>query len=215
MVPGMGERKLIILSCGSSGTRFISKYMQRGGVYIGHERPMRDGIVSWDLAPGFRERTYYPEAFEFRYIRRIYGRKIYFVHQVRNPVDTISSWLTSKKNIWIFINRVLNLDKYDHPLRRCMIYWIKWNLFAEERSVYTYRVENIKNELKNILYLIKRPEILDRQKEMELQDKHENSKKTLRPYKKYFIDDFYKVDKVLTKIIVKLALKYGYKKEDL
>ena len=115
----------------------------------------------------------------------------------------------------MFLDRILDFDKYDHALRRGMLYWIKWNLMIEERAVYTYRVENINNELHNICHLIKRPEVLLNRDKMEKQKKDENSKKTLRTYRLYELKDLYKVDKTLTKMIVFLALKYGYKKEDL
>jgi len=86
---------------------------------------------------------------------------------------------------------------------------------AEERAVYRYRIEDIDNEIDNVLALIGRPEISLNKEAMKRIRHDENSKKAFSHYFKYQWDHLRTIDSRLTIMIYNLALKYGYRKEDL
>jgi hypothetical protein len=122
---------LVIIGCGRSGTKFISKHLG-----LGHEKLEDSGLACWqsvvdgngfyDIQPGD-----------------------FILHQVRHPLDVISSCHTIlMQSSWELIHRHIDsVDEEDSLLSKCMNYWYHWNLMAEKRALATYRVEDVFSEV--------------------------------------------------------------------
>jgi hypothetical protein len=124
---------VLITGCGRSGTTFMSSFLCASGLKIPHERPGRDGCVAWPMCvDSYRPWGNRSSRAKFQHV----------FHQVRNPLDVISSWFTngmehprdasfkfpSKKTIqeavWDFIQlHVPEITAEDEFLTKCAKYW--------------------------------------------------------------------------------------------
>lgn len=197
------NKKLLIIGCGRSGTTYAAEALSRLGLNIGHERDAEDGIASWymtvddqppfDLAP----RNHY----SFDYI----------VHQVRNPLHVIASLYTLHPDSWAYICKHLpQIDAADDALLiKAAKYWYYWNLIAEQRARYTYRVEDFEQAA---------PRIIDQIGigSFDAQALHQQSKSTnSRPYAKITLAEIARHDQWLFDQVVGLARRYGYRNTEM
>lgn len=155
-------KRIAVIGCGRSGTKFISERLN-----LGHERYNENGIADWSLTTdGYFSK---PED------------DLIYLHQVRHPLKTISSCQTiDDERVWAFIAKYIDL-KNDELVLRCMKYWYYWNLLAEAKAVYTYRVEQLGFSTANT-----------------------------RLHTDLTWNDLYKTDEDLTNKIITLSLRYGY-----
>jgi hypothetical protein len=131
--------RLLIIGCGRSGTRYTSKVLGRCGLKIGHEREGKDGMTSWMSIgrPGELE----SHSFIF--------------HQVREPLGVISSFQTVMDRTWRTVFEVEpRITREEPKLLRCMKYWLYWNQNCEAMARGTYRVEDIRGTLPEMLSLM-------------------------------------------------------------
>lgn len=128
---------LLITGCARSGTTYISKVLSNSGLEIGHERLLKDGCASWPMAVDSDVSPYGPPS------KGIHFEHIF--HQVRDPLQTISSVFTTEgPTSWQFIcSMIPNIYPTDTKLTRAAKYWYYWNLAAEKKSEWTYKVEEI------------------------------------------------------------------------
>ena len=180
--------KLLISGCGRSGTKYIAELLKSLGVNASHEvpDPKFDVVIDWHLIS----------------YNKFYDTPM--IHQVRNPLDTISSATKIYKVSWEIISEKIPIKKSDSVLLKSMKYYYYWNKLAEEKSLYTYRIENIENEIEKILKLI---DIKEYDKSIiESISKETNSRK----HTDYSWDALKKVDLSLTNKIIELGKSYGY-----
>ena len=131
------HRLVLITGCARSGTTYTAKLLQEGGLRVGHERVRRSGLCSWDLAVDPEEGRWH--------VRRGQYQFAHIFHQVRHPLKTISSvYSTEDGASWNYIRSQLPqiLDTDSHLLK-CAKYWYYWNLAAEKRAEWTYRLEDL------------------------------------------------------------------------
>ena len=128
------------MGCGRSGTRYLATFLQESGYYVGHERPGMNGCVSWPMC--VNSYSYFGSKVEktFRHV----------FHQVRHPLDVISSWVTNqidlKSDVWLFIrDYVPEIDVNDSLLVHCAKYWYYWNLLAEKMTEWRFKIEDFPN----------------------------------------------------------------------
>jgi hypothetical protein len=123
---------VLITGCGRSGTTYISKLLLNCGLNVPHENLGKDGCASWFLAVD-------PSAdIHFRHI----------FHQVRHPINVIASVTTFAQSSWDYICKSIpEINKQDSLIVKATKYWIYWNLKAEKRAEWTYRIENLSNEI--------------------------------------------------------------------
>lgn len=133
------ETKLLLITgCGRSGTEYMATLLRQSGYDINHERPGEVGCVSWPMAVGSFS-PWGPLAEEkFQYV----------FHQVRNPLDVITSWRLNLSDIardeWKFIRtHVPEISEDDTLLIHCAKYWYYWNLKVEKRTEWRYRIEDV------------------------------------------------------------------------
>ncbi len=196
------NEKIIITGCGRSATGFVRHYFNEFGIRIGHEKLEKHGISSWTLVPDTYKSVWGPSYKTISYL------EMPIIHQVRNPLDVISSVrkVFSDKKSWEFISKFIPLEKNDTQIVKSMKYWYYWNLLAEKKAIYTYRVENIENEMKNILAIGKFKISISKINTLKNISKKVNSRK----HYNLDWDDLRNADKELTCKIVGLAKKYGY-----
>jgi len=126
--------RLLVIGCGRSGTAYMSKLMQSYGLRIGHEKVLKDGVSSWIYTI---ERDEFAKKENYDLV----------IHQIRNPLNVISSWV--RNNIdrdwaWNMITEhVPEIDRNESLLQRSAKYWYYWNLKAEEKADWSYRIEDI------------------------------------------------------------------------
>lgn len=130
---------LLVTGCARSGTGYITKALGACGFELGHEWPKRDGLSSWlfasdcDVAPWGPQ----PDSIRFDHI----------FHQVRYPLFVISSvYTTEPPESWAYImSQILDISPLDSQVVKSAKYWYYWNLKAEKKAEWTYRVEDFEN----------------------------------------------------------------------
>lgn len=130
---------LLIVGCARSGTSYITDYLNACGIDVAHEAPGKNGCVSWAMVENKYSFTG-PSAKNTKFI--------HVFHQIRHPLDVISSFYFNYSNLnmveWEFIRRYLPQIRYsDSLLVQSAKYWFYWNLKAESMSEWTYRIEDI------------------------------------------------------------------------
>jgi hypothetical protein len=139
--PEKKEGLLLITGCARSGTRYIAFMMCECGLEFGHEWFHKDGLSSWPMAVD-------SDKVPWGHPSNNYNFKHVF-HQVRHPLKVISSvYAWEPEASWEFIKRyVPEINDSDTRLVMTAKYWYYWNLLAEQKSDFTYRVEDIDNAL--------------------------------------------------------------------
>lgn len=134
------ERELLITGCARSGTAFIARVLRDCGLEVGHEKDSAYGIVSWPMTVNTPQRLWGPPSARYRF-KHIF-------HQVRHPLKTIASFHLANELSWRYIfKHIPEIRLDDKMIVRCAKYWVYWNLKAEKRAEFTYRVEDIENAL--------------------------------------------------------------------
>lgn len=132
--------RFLITGCGRSGTTYITKVLQNNGVPAFHERCDADCAVSWKLL--------------FEKDRKKHYQVV--LHQIRNPLDCISSMTTAGANSWKFIqNRIPEISPADPIIVKSAKYWYYWNKRAESISSLSYPIEHLSTYLPAINRLLK------------------------------------------------------------
>lgn len=138
--PVKQQRELLITGCARSGTTFIARVLRKSGLAVGHERDGAFGVVSWSMGIDTTDRCWGPSSglYQFKHI----------FHQVRHPLKAIASFHLANQRSWDYVYRhIPQINREDKMIVRCVKYWIYWNLKAEKRAEWTYRVEDIENAL--------------------------------------------------------------------
>lgn len=129
---------ILIIGCGRSGTKYITKVLQQCGLDVRHEKWGKDGIASFYLAgegelPRWHFKGLSPK-WEFDVI----------LHQVRDPLKVISSSFAFRQpRTFSFINENIPTEGITDPVVWGMVYWYYWNLLAERKASFTYQVEKL------------------------------------------------------------------------
>lgn len=135
------ENRFLITGCARSGTLFMTQVLIKCGLKVKHECRAEDGVVSWLMAVDSEKTPYGPpyKAEDYAYI----------FHQVRCPLKTIASVYSNEPpDSWAFIEEHLpQIHHKDSKLVKCVKYWIYWNKAAEEKALFTYRLEDAEEAL--------------------------------------------------------------------
>lgn len=213
------KKKLLITACVCSGTAYTTLLLQKAGLNINHETLSKDGCVGWMTAI---DTDYGKWGYRFP------SKKIEFetiFHQVRNPIHVITSHynfcalpITDPKEdaswnkFWKYVCYYIPEIKIDEPLLvRCAKYWYYWNLAAEKRAEWTYRIEDMDNifeEMGNRLHLS-----FDKSALKNLSKKTNHHKRRVS-FKASWALLEKELDPELFENIQNLALRYGYEITD-
>lgn len=190
--------KVVVIGSVQSGTKYISKVLSAAGLDVGHEIIRPDGIS--DGAYTFLDFPVPPY------------RKYAILHQVRDPIRTISAIKLIPYWVWArFENHqswrqlvFVDIRGQDSNLLKCMKYWYAWNLKAESQADLTYRVEAINSVWDQICDLIG----ISRGGGLPAVPCDTNSQADA--YAMDTWDDLFACDEVLAKKIISMARRYGY-----
>jgi hypothetical protein len=69
------------------------------------------------------------------------------LHQVRAPLDVIASLQTLQAGSFNYIDNKIGINQYDDRILQATRYWIEWNMAAAQMSEYSYRVEDMPEQL--------------------------------------------------------------------
>jgi hypothetical protein len=83
-----------------------------------------------------------------------------------------------------------------------MKYWYYWNIKAEKKAIFSYKIEEFDKNLNNLLKLGNFAAVDNLS--------HVNTKTNTREHTNLSWEDLLKEDEVLTKSIMALATSYGY-----
>lgn len=195
-------RKILIIGCGRSGTKYIAQVCRRGGIRMGHERPWSGGTASW-----YATVTNWSDIHQ----RKIEGYdEALFLHQVRDPLKVISSFQRSDTDTWEYVCRYApEISGKERRVKRCMKYWKYWNLLAEERAEWTYKVEDLFED--SVFEKFCRYTTIDpgRKKEMQTVPTTVHKKKLIYPVLTW--KDLLAEDRELASEIIEQGKRYGYK----
>lgn len=189
-------KRFLIAAYPRSATRYMSELLILNGIDMKHEEIGNDGTVSWlHISSGKWTETIDIPKFQFNGI----------FHQVRYPLDVISSAMTIQDDTIDFMLKNLNcIRKRDTRLHQIMLTYILWNELIERQSIMTFKVENIINIFPKLLTILNKTvenPCFDLSKEI-------NTRK--EKYTQLTWSDLENCDKPLWGIIKKMSLRYGY-----
>ena len=134
------QKFLLITGCARSGTHYIASLLTLAGLPIKHEKEGEMGTSSWTMAVNALQTPWGPGYLKFNFQ--------HVFHQVRDPLKTISACTTEPERSWEFIyDHIPQIKVKDRLVVKCAKYWYYWNLEAENKAEFTYRVEDIENAL--------------------------------------------------------------------
>ncbi len=226
MDPMPEPRKLLILACARSGTKYIHKVWKKAGLDIGHEYTGRDGSATHFWAVDAEKCLEFPWESPKDRKAHIGERRSDFTfgntwHQIREPLACITSnSLVIPRNEWAWLRQYIPLPAGKHDTKYLsMLYWLHWNTLCEDYADTSYRIEDIEHEwplLTNMLGMggVPLPNV----------DKQTNRAKR---WSKPFVDreaikkapdltwaDLDAIDPILTGLIMTKADRFGYRVED-
>ena len=131
--------RLRIMACPRSGTKYTALLMQKAGLEVGHEKLLEDGISTWLI--------------DTKQLEGVDLAQMVYVHQVRDPLATISSLMTLQwwnKGGMPYLREYVNLSD-GPPLKRSMQMYLNWNTLIEQMCLFTYPVERMDEYWEDIL----------------------------------------------------------------
>jgi hypothetical protein len=134
--PTTEKKFLLITGCGRSGTQYMAKFLRKSGLKVGHERMKAHGTVSWLMASTADWSPWGPIASDYEFI--------HIFHQIRDPLKVIQSFYNVPPAAsWEWISESIpQISMDDSDLVKCAKYWYYWNLLAESKAEWTYRIED-------------------------------------------------------------------------
>lgn len=194
----VNEKLVLVIGCPRAGTGYIWKVLRVCGIPVGHEKDGDQGIVSWLFTADTDRPAWGPNPVDYRF-KHIF-------HQVRDPLKCIATMHLVVDRAWRYICREEPQIKLNEPLLvRCAKMWVYWNLKAEKKAEFTYRVEAIKSilpELSDHLGVKLDANLVKRVSTHTHSTEH-NHVVTWKDLKDALEPDFYKK-------LVHLAKRYGY-----
>jgi len=119
------HKYIVVTGCARSGTGYMAKVLQAAGLDVPHFKAAgRDGISSDVVVP-------FPCLDD-----------CLVLHQVRYPLNQISSMQTSVWYTWQYLESLIDMEGMNLQ-RKCMAYWLNWNTIAQRRADFTYKVEHL------------------------------------------------------------------------
>ena len=178
--------KIAVIGCGGSSTSYITKILTSNGLDITNNKKGKDGCASSYLAPVVTKEEY-PT----------------IIHQVRHPLKVIEFAQKMSYANWRYYSKYIpEIANKDSWILKSAKYWYYWNLLAESKAAYTYRIENLESELPKLGSLLHKNLVVN----PNIDQKSNKIKKTDLTWDKLKSE----IDPELYDKIVNLASRYGY-----
>ncbi len=188
--------KVLITGHGRSGTGYTAKLLQSHGIDVGHEVHGTEGIVSWPhITQGHL--SWIGDVVLEQYDQ--------IVHQVRHPLQVISSAQTMKDEAFEYMFSAIGHPGGERGLRWYMWSWLYWNEFVEQFADWRFQVEEVDSVLPDLLQSFEKKERAGKTAPAP----NENS----REHGLYTWGDLKAEDEALFRLILAKAEEYGYKIE--
>lgn len=147
------RKRLLIVGCPRSGTKYATTVWRRSGVPIGHEYVDDCGTCSWLFAVDADQYPYFPWEPPKGRCAHVGERRSQFLfdlcwHQIRQPLRSIGSIaLVLGLDQWAWLRESTTIElarasKRTDPILLAMQLWVQWNRLCAEQADWTYRVED-------------------------------------------------------------------------
>lgn len=220
-------KKLLITGCGRSGSKYIAACLRKAKVRVRHEQMGDDGTVSCPFVT-YRssvETVRFNDFQQFGHKGRERPSEFELVwHQTRHPLKVIGSLrdvmlMPVKEWSKVVFNQPIGLGKrYD--LRWAMEHYVNACTMADTICKFRYKIEDISTVWPDLLKRLNCPEVPLPDVSTTM-NRSQRTIKVFKPVKELYnsiryptIEDLYKMDKSLTKSVLKLSKKYGYQLEE-
>lgn len=194
------KRLVLITGCGRSGTGYMKDFLKASGLDVRHEYMGADGSVSWLMAADVDRAPWGPLSKDFHF-KHVF-------HQIRDPLKVMQSFYDyPPRATWEWISDVIpEIKLTDSDMTKVAKYWYYWNLMAEAKAEWSYRIEDFD---KKYIEMGRRLGLRFDKKVLAGISKKNNSK---GPVKTLFTWSLLKaeIDPDLYEKICKLAERYGY-----
>lgn len=129
------EPIIVVTGCGRSGTSYITRVFQNLGLKVAHEKWGQRGMASWYIVAGGHYENF---------LKITHNRKVVVLHQVREPLKVVSSFIRRDGIGWI-TRMVPEINAKDNPFIKCAKYWYYWNKMVESKFDvdFRYKVEDV------------------------------------------------------------------------
>ncbi len=196
---------ILITGTPRCGTHYTAALLQALGLRVLHEAVDVDGAVSWKHTGHgtftVPKRNRVSEIFDPGFTTTL--------HQVRNPLKSISSMQTLRDCTWKFMTHHIELDMDAPVVVRGMQCWTGWNSLAEAKAEWRYRIEDLKEIFPEFLTHLNLPV----QPIPELS--RESRESRLERFTPLRWGNLLHADESLAHSTAALARKYGYEVPDL
>lgn len=145
------DPRLVLISTGRAGSRFLSAALSDAGLACGHEL--------FFSAEGYRRRLRFAADSSWLAVPYLEAGQVaipHVIHHVRHPLDVISSfrgmgfWNDGYGGPWR-AHADRHFARTGDPLRDAMRFWVQWNERCEALASYRFRLEDKDTELPKIL----------------------------------------------------------------
>lgn len=195
------KKPVVITGCPKSGTKYIATVLQKMGLDFNHEQWAKDGVADWRLAPGKKAEPWDGNTHLSNFNNTV------ILHQVREPLNTISSCQRIGEPAWTYICRFIPVNPDDDLINKCMHLYYNWNLMAEKIAVWRYKVETLEDNFIRFCRVINYPEIIEKKDVLRTVPKNIN---TAKPYRKLTWSDLKNTNPFLCNKIKEMSIRYGY-----
>lgn len=193
-------KRIVIISSPYSGTRHISKVLNKAGIDVGHEHSGLDGIVSW----------YHADWTKSQFVSEGYSNDTKMIHLVRHPLMTISTLMACIERPWPLFRKMLNREDIDgdligdgsKKLHSCMKVWHGLNVLCERHTIYRIGIEELPSKWAELLNILEIPPC-----DMPGVNKTEHRHGWSKIYSWNYL---YRLNPRLTTRILNMASKYKY-----
>ena len=209
--------RVLVTGIGRSGTKYMSEVLTRCGLRCTHEGFVRSSSVSAPVLP--------PDVAESSWQAAVFLGKwkvpMVVVHQVRDPLQWLSSWVDT---VWgadpppmavSFLSRCSGVnwikEKKRDPVGSAMRLWSLWNSLIEPYAIRRYRVEDVDCEL--VSWILKAADKKPNAARIEGVLRRVSKKTNARPKTSVF--DWKSLPDVRGRdAFVARAIRYGYQAEE-
>lgn len=211
LTPGALRRDLLVTGCGSSGTGWVARLLERNGLKVTHDFGLgHDGIVTnacdgrhvWVLTggrPRNQSDVLMVPVTEFSQV----------IHVVRHPLHTIGSIYAKwqrYRGVWPQVRATIDeLSDGSVTKQGAALYWLRWNQLTEPCAMATFRFEQLLEDPSDLFALIGRPH----------RKTPDPSERVLPSGATWYPSwaELHSIDPSLTAQIRQLAERYGYVEE--
>lgn len=147
----MKNKLFAITGTSRAGTAYTSRCLMSSGYKIPHEQWGDLGTVSWFFATDKHSSIRGWSLNHAQKYAKEQNKELIILHQIRNPIDCISSLMTLSDQAvnWIQSHDFTNINNSDSMLVKCIKYYYYWNIRCYTIANESYTLKNSDTVLKS------------------------------------------------------------------